>query len=279
MAKKCIITAALLGNGTTKEMNPNVPYTADEIGIDAVKCVKAGASIIHIHVRNSDGTATNDVAIYKAAVDAIQERLDAEKLDAIINISTGNFNPDDEYRIQPVRDLKPEICSYNPGTINWGQKVYLNTPQYMRSLGLAAIEAGTKPEIEIFDTAMFRAVRDGVKEGFLKDPCHFQFIMGVPSGMECTIENVAFLHSLMPAGGTWSITGVGKSHMDAMMFGLAAGADGIRTGLEDGIWLKKGVLATNETYTQQAVELAIMAGREIATAEDAREILSMKPRR
>ncbi len=276
MSNKLIITAALLGGGTRKEMNPAVPYTAEEIAKDAVACAKAGAAIIHIHVRNKEGNQVNDVALFRDAWEMTQDALYKEGLDAILNLSTGGFYTPDEVRIAPVREIRPEMCSYNPGSINWGNWVYLNSPDYMRDLGLLAQETNTKVEIEIFDTAMFNGVRECVRKGYLKDPCHFQFIMDIPGGMQCSIKNVAFLKDLLPEGATWSITGCGKTHMQAMLIGLAAGADGLRTGLEDAIWLQKGVPATNESFVKQAVDLAHMAGREIATAEEARRILSMK---
>ena len=123
---------------------------------------------------------------------------------------------------------------------------------------------------------MFNNVIQCCKDGILVAPCHFQFIMGIPGGMAGTIKNVSFLLDCMPANSTWSITGIGRSHMPMLLAGLSAGANGIRVGLEDGIWLEKGVPATNESYVQQAVALGKMAGREIATAEEAREILCVK---
>ncbi|MBQ9663025.1 MAG: 3-keto-5-aminohexanoate cleavage protein [Oscillospiraceae bacterium] len=278
MNQKLIITAALLGNGTTKEMNPAVPYTPEEIARDAVACVKAGASIIHIHVRDDEGHASMETHRFAEAHSAVVDALEREGLDAILNLSTGGVGSD-ELRTAHIETIKPEMCSYNPGSINWGKAfVYLNPPSLMERLGKVCQETGTKPEIEIFDTAMFNNVRQCVKDGILTAPCHFQFIMGIPGGMEGTMKNVSFLLDCMPEGSTWSITGIGRWHMPMLLAGLAGGANGIRVGLEDGIWLKKGVLATNESYVRQAVELGKTAGRDIATAEEAREILGVKRR-
>ncbi len=278
MSNKLIVTAALLGNGTTKEMNPAVPYHAEEIAKDAVTCVRAGASIVHIHVRDDEGKATMETQKFIDAYEATKDALDKAGLDAIINLSTGGRGSD-ELRTAHIEALRPEMCSYNPGSINWGKAfVYLNPPSLMDRLGRVCLETGTKPEIEIFDTAMFNNVIQGVKDGILKAPCHFQFIMGIPGGMVGSIKNVSFLLDCMPEGSTWSITGIGKAHMPMLLTGLAAGANGIRVGLEDGIWLEKGVPATNETFVQQAVALGKLAGREIATAEEAREILGVKHR-
>lgn len=276
LSNKLIVTAALVGNGTTKQQNPAVPYTPEELARDAVACVKAGAAIIHIHVRDDEGHATMDTQRFIDSYNAVRSALDAEGLDGIINLSTGGQGSD-ELRTAHIEALKPEMCSYNPGSINWGKAfVYLNSPSLMERLGKVCQQTGTKPEIEIFDTAMFNNVAQCVKDGVLTAPCHFQFIMGIPGGMFGTLKNVSFLLDCMPAGSTWSITGIGRSHMPMMLAGLAAGANGIRVGLEDGIWLEKGVPATNETYVQQAVALGKMAGREIATPQEAREILGVK---
>lgn len=275
MNNKLIVTAALLGNGTTKQMNPAVPYTPEEIARDAVACVKAGAAIVHIHVRDDEGRATMETQRFVDAYTAARAALNAEGLDAILNLSTGGTGSD-ELRTAHIEAIRPEMCSYNPGSINWGTFVYLNPPSLMERLGRVCQETGTKPEIEIFDTAMFNNVVQCCKDGILKSPCHFQLIMGIPGGMHGTIKNVSFLLDRMPAGSTWSITGIGRAHMPMMLAGLAAGATGIRVGLEDGIWLEKGVPATNESFVKQAVSLCRMSGREVATAAEAREILGVK---
>lgn len=276
MNNKLIVTAALVGNGTTKQMNPAVPYTAEEIARDAVACVKAGAAIIHIHVRDDEGRATMDTQRFIDAHTAVRKALDTEGLDAILNLSTGGMGSD-ELRTAHVEAIQPEICSYNPGSINWGKAfVYLNPPSLMERLGKVCQKTGTKPEIEIFDTSMFNNVIQCCKDGILTAPCHFQFIMGIPGGMEGTVKNVSFLLDCMPAGSTWSITGIGRAHMPMLLTGLAAGANGVRVGLEDGIWLEKGVPATNEAFVKRAVAIGKMAGREIATAAEAREILGVK---
>ena len=276
MENKLIVTAALVGNGTTKQMNPSVPYTPEEIAKDAVACVKAGAAIIHIHVRDDEGHPTMDTQRFIDTHTAVRKALNAEGLDAILNLSTGGKGSD-ELRTAHIEAIQPEMCSYNPGSINWGKAfVYLNPPSLMERLGKICQQTATKPEIEIFDTAMFNNVVQCCKDGILTAPCHFQFIMGIPGGMAGTIKSVTFLLDCMPAGSTWSITGIGRAHMPMLLTGLAAGANGIRVGLEDGTWLEKGVLATNETFVKRAVEIGKIAGREIATPAEARKILGVK---
>lgn len=273
---KVVITAALVGNGTTKDKCPSVPYTAEEIARDAVACAKAGAAIIHIHVREADGKASMDTDLFAAAHAAAREALNKEGLDAVLNLSTGGMGSD-ELRTAHIERIKPEMCSFNPGSINWGKAfVYLNPPSLIDRLGRVCQETGTKPEIEIFDTAMFENVKQACKDGVLKAPCHFQFIMGIPGGMQGTIKNVSFLLDCMPEGSTWSITGIGRSHIPMMLAGLAAGANGIRVGLEDNIWMTKGVPATNEALVRRAVELVKLTANEVATAQEARDIIGIK---
>ncbi len=275
MNKKIIITAALVGNATTKEKAPTVPYSAKEIAREAVICAKAGAAIIHIHVRTPEGRPTMDTETFVNAYTASRNALKDAGLDAILNLSTGG-DGSDELRTAHIERIQPEMCSYNPGSINWGDSVYLNPPSLMKRLGLICQKTHTKPEIEIFDTAMLNNVRDCCKKGILTAPCHFQFIMGIPGGMDGTLKNISFLLDNMPQGSTWSITGIGRSHIPMMLAGLSAGADGIRVGLEDNIWMHKGIPATNESLVKRAVQLSAICGREAATAEEAREILHIK---
>lgn len=276
MSQPVVITAALCGNGTTKAKAPTVPYTAEELAQDAVACAKAGASIIHIHVRDAAGGASMDTQLFMKAHAAAREALNKAGLDAVLNLSTGG-NGSDELRVAHIEAIEPEMCSFNPGSINWGYDfVYLNSPALIERLGKTTLKTKTKPEIEIFDTAMFENVAHAVKQGVLQAPCHFQFILGIPGGMAGNLKNLSFLLDLMPTASTWSLTGIGKAHMPMMLAGLAAGAHGIRVGLEDNIWMSKGVPATNVLLVERAVELSKLAGRSIATAQEARAILGIK---
>lgn len=273
---KLIITAALSGNGTTKDKAPTVPYTADEIAADVIAVAKAGAAIAHIHVRDDDGRATMDLNKFTEAYTKTKAAMKEADVDVILNFSTGG-NGTIEERVAHVKALEPEMCSFNPGTINWGHDfVYQNPPELMDTLGLLTQKTGTKPEFEIFDTAMINNVMICVKKGTLKPPLHFQFVLGVPGCMEGSIKNLSFLLDMLPGGATWSITGIGRYHMPMMLAALAAGADGIRVGLEDNVLMKKGETATNVSLVERAVKLAELSGREIATPKEAREILGIK---
>lgn len=280
--KKVIITTAITGNAIKRDKCPSLPYTPEEFAAEAVRCARAGASIIHIHVRDDYGTPTMDVQRFRECHEAIDEALTAQGLDAIINLSTGAVGQPDDVRWKHIEELKPEICSFNPGTLNWGTTqhgfVYLNTFSLIEKLASVCSENNVKPEFEIFDTGMFGIVKQMIADGMISTPCHFQLIMGIQGGMDATIKNASFLLDLMPEGSTWSITGIGRSHVPMMLAGLAAGANGIRVGLEDNIWFSKGVPATNESLTKRASELVRVADREVATAAEARQILGVKDR-
>jgi 3-keto-5-aminohexanoate cleavage enzyme len=273
---KLIITCALCGVGTTKEQNPHVPITPDEIAADGLECVKAGASILHIHVRDAKGVNIMDKDIFVEVVGKIREKVAHAGLDVVINVTTSGSKFSYEQRMSHLALVKPEMCSYDPGTMNWANSyVFLNEPKFLEELGTLTQELGVKPEIEIFDAGMIGNVNYYLKKGFLKPPLHCQLVLGVPGGMPGTAESVAYLLPKIPADSTWSITGIGKDHVPCMLIGLAEGCNGLRVGLEDNIFFQKGVLATNPQLVARAVEFAKLAGREIANAAETREILGL----
>lgn len=277
MAKKLIITAALCGAGTTKAQTQFVPITPEEIAADAVACAKAGAAVIHIHVRDENGKNTMETERFVEVVGKVRKALADENLDAILNLTTSGSAFSEELRLAHLPVLKPEMCSYDPGSMNWANSyVFLNTPAFLEKLGTACQELEIKPEIEIFDAGMIGNVEYYLKKGFLKAPLHCQFVLDVPGGMPGNLETLAYLLPKLPAGSTWSVTGIGKAHVPMMLAGLAAGCDGLRVGLEDNVFWEKGVYATNEQLVERAVAYGKMAGREIATAQEAREILGLK---
>ena len=277
MGKKIVITAALCGAGTTKAQTPYVPITPDEIAADAVACVKAGAAVIHIHVRDDEGRNTMETARWIEVVTKVREALAAENLDAVLNLTSSGSKFHEEMRLAHLPVLKPEMCSYDPGTMNWANSyVFLNTPPFLEKLGTLTQELEIKPELEIFDGGMIGNVEYYLKKGFLKEPLHYQLVLNVSGGMPGNIESINYLVSKLRPGSTWSISGIGASHMACMLGGLAAGCTGLRVGLEDNIYMEKGVLATNPQLVERACQLAVIAGREIATAAEAREILGLK---
>lgn len=276
MGKKLIVQACLSGAGTTKKQNPNVPLSPDEISDDVVNVVKAGAAIVHIHVRDKDGVNCMDTDVFKETIDKSREKIAKAGLDVVFNLTTSGSKFSDELRLGHLPVCKPEMCSYDPGTLNWGYKsVFLNTPEFLEKLGMYTQELIIKPEVEIFDAGMMGAVDYYVKNGFINEPVHYQFVLGVAGGMTGDAESIGYLLPKMIPGSTWSITGIGKYHMPAMLLGLAEGADGLRVGLEDNIYFDKGVLATNAQLVERACKLGELAGRSIATAQEAREILGL----
>lgn len=277
MGKKIVITAALCGAGTTKAQTPYVPITPDEIAADAVACVKAGASVIHIHVRDDEGKNTMETDRWVEVVTKVREALAAENLDAVLNLTSSGSKFPEDMRLAHLPVLKPEMCSYDPGTMNWANSyVFLNTPSFLERLGTLTQELEIKPELEIFDGGMIGNVEYYLKKGFLKEPLHYQLVLNVSGGMPGNIESINYIVSKLRPGSTWSISGIGASHMACMLGGLAAGCTGLRVGLEDNIYMEKGVLATNPQLVERACQLATIAGREIATAAEAREILGLK---
>lgn len=207
---------------------------------------------------------------------AVREALAKEKLDLILNVTASGSKFPEELRLNHLKAIKPEICSFDAGSMNWGDDyVFMNRPQFLEALGTLAIEEGIKPELEVFDAGMLGNCERFLKRGFLQAPLHYQLMMGVKGGMDATIENVSYLVNHMQPGSTWGIAGIGKAHMPMLLAGLAAGCDGLRVGLEDNVMLEKGVYATNTQLVERAVKIAELAGREIATPAETREILGL----
>ncbi len=275
LSNKVIITVAHTGAYPKKEDNPAVPLTPQEIAEDVYVCWKAGAAISHIHVRDDEGNGSMDFEKFKTVVDLVKEKKDC---DVILNLTTsGGTGLTDEVRFRPVDELKPEMASYDCGTMNWQHRtVFENRPDFLEKLGMKMQEAKTKPEIEIFDVGMIHNALYYLKKGILKAPLHFQFVLGVPGGMPATVDNLLFLKNLVPSGCTWSAFGVGKGHMPVLFATLALGGH-IRIGMEDNVQYSKGVLAeSNAQFVERAKRIIREFGKEAATPDEARQILGLK---
>src|SRR6056297_27773 len=269
--EKLIITAAICGAEVTKKHNPSIPYTVAEIAREAASAYNAGASIIHLHVRKDDGTPTQSRARFKACMDAILERCP----DVIIQPSTGGaVGMSDEERLQPT-ELGPEMATLDCGTLNFGgDEVFVNTENSIKNFGRIMIERGVKPEIEVFDKGMVDYALKFAKEGFIKKPMHFDFVLGVQ--MAATGRDLTFMVDSIPEGSTWTVAGIGRHEFPMAMMGVAMGGH-VRVGFEDNIYLSKGVLAkSNGELVEKVVRIASELGREIATPDEAREILGLK---
>jgi 3-keto-5-aminohexanoate cleavage enzyme len=265
-----IITAAVDGAETMREHNPNVPYTPDEIAAEAVRCREAGASMVHVHGREDDGTPTQSREVFSEILDKIRERSDI-----LVQFSTGGAVwMSVEERIEAL-DLKPDMATLTTGTVNFGDDVFMNSLPMIRQIAERLNEFDIKPEIEIFDTGMVDTALRLVKEEMLDTPLHFDFVLGVPGGMGGRPENLEFLVGMIPDGSTWSVAGIGRHELPLAYKAIDMGGH-VRVGLEDNIFVEKGVLAKGSyELVEKVVEYANQQGRELATPELARQILSL----
>jgi uncharacterized protein (DUF849 family) len=271
---KTIISAALTGAWPSKKDNPALPITPQEIARDVFECYEAGASIVHLHMRDDSGQGTMDVRKFRETVELIRARKD---VDVLLNLTTsGDLAATDETRQLHLRELRPELASYDCGSMNWmHQSLFLNPPQFLEQLGKTMQEYNVKPEIEIFDAGMVYNALYYLKQGILKAPLHFQFVLGAAGGMGASVDNLVFLKNLIPEGSSWSALGIGKAHLPIMLATLALGGH-VRVGMEDNVMFAAGQLAeSNAQLVRRAAELIRIAGNEPATPEDARKILSI----
>ena len=274
--EKLIITAAICGAEVTKEQNPAVPYTVEEIVREAKSAVDAGAAIVHLHVREDDGTPTQSKARFKECIDAIYEACP----DVIIIPSTGGaVGMSAEERLQPT-ELFPEMATLDCGTCNFGDEVFENTMPMMRDFGKRMIENNIKPEYECFEMGHLDTVLKMAKKGQVPGaPMQFNFVLGVQGCTPATVQNLAWLVNSIPAGSTWTATGSGRNAFTLAAHAIAMGGN-VRVGFEDNLNIEKGVLAkSNGELVAKVVRIAKELGREIATSAEAREILNLPPRK
>lgn len=270
---KTIITVAPTGAWPTKKDNPNVPMTPKEIAEDVYECYKAGAAIAHLHMRDDEGRGTMDKERFEETVTLIRE-----KCDIIINLTTsGDLYATDETRQAHLKSIRPEMASYDCGSMNWQHtSVFLNTPAFLEQLGKTMQEYGIKPEIEIFDAGMIYNAQYYVKKRILKEPLHYQFVLGAAGGIAATVENLVFLKNLIPSNSTWSAFGIGKAHIPIMLATIALGGH-IRVGMEDNVMFAKGQLAeSNAQFVTRAANIIKESGNKVATPDEAREILGLR---
>ena len=273
---KLIITAAITGSRIPRSKTPYIPITTKEIAKSAMECWEAGASIVHIHVRDPETQiGTQDVGIFRQVVEPL-----LEKTDLILCLTTSGIpglNLPTEERLQ-VLDLKPELASFDAGTILLGGQPFINTPEFLEAASRKMKEKGVKPEIEIFDTGMITTSLRMRGQGLLEDPLHFQFVLGTPHGAPATPGTLLYMLDMIPRDATWSIIGIGRSHLPMSVMALAMGGH-IRVGMEDNIYYSRGELVKkNAQFVERIVRIAGEYGRPVATPDEAREILNL-PRR
>jgi len=272
MENKTIITVALTGAVTPKELNPYLPLTPAEIAEDAFKCYKAGAAIAHIHMRDAKGFGTMDKELFKETAKLIKS-----KCDIVINMTTsGDNKTTDETRMAHIKELQPEMSSYDAGSFNWmPMGVFMNTPQFLEKLAQVDLDANTKPEIEVFDIGMIHVAEYYIKKGLIKTPAHFQFCLGILGGSMATLEILLHMKSLIPPGSTWSAFGISKGHIPILYATIALGGH-VRVGLEDNVYYSKDVVGSNVQMVERAARLIKEANRQPATPDEARQILGLK---
>ena len=273
MAKK-IISVAVVGSHPTKEMNPAVPYSPKEIADAAVESHRAGAAIVHVHVRDpATGVPTSRLELFAEVVDRIRQ-----ECDMLINLTTSGLNIPGknviEERLEPVT-LQPDICSLDVGSMNFGQRVFLNPPDWGRAAAQRMRVAGVKPEIEVFDAGHVRQARVLIDEGLFAPPPFIQICMGAGWGIEATPENLLFMKSLLPDGVPWSVLGVGRAQLPMITMATILGGH-LRVGFEDNIYLRRGeLLSSNAAMVELAANVVGALQHEVATPADAREILGI----
>lgn len=275
VSDKRIITVAPTGAWPTKQNNPAVPITPQEIAEDVYACWKAGAAVAHIHVRDEEGRPTMEFERFQETVRLIREH---EDCDIILNLTTsGSPDATEEQRLGHLSALKPDMASLDCGSMNWQHKfVAVNTPEMLDRLGRTMLANHVKPEIEIFDTGMIYEALYLLKQGAIKAPIHFQFALGVPGGLPATVENLLFLVSKVPEGCTWGAFGVGKASMQIFLATLALGGHP-RVGFEDNVMYRHGVPAkSNVQLVERAKRMIVDAGYIAATPQEAREILGLE---
>jgi len=268
---KLIITAALTGAEVTSKNNPNLPVTPGEIAEAAYHCYEAGASMVHLHVRNEDETPTQAAEIFKETVDLIKT-----KCNIIIQVSTGGaVGMTAEERLQPVY-LKPEMASLSTGSVNFGDDVFLNPPAYLEKFAQVMREQGVKPEIEVFDVGMINNALQLVKKGLLSEPLHYDFVLDVPGGIPGTVKNLLHLIESIPPGSTWTVAGMGRTELPLGTVAIIMGGH-VRVGFEDNIYYEKGVLAdSNAQLVERMVRVAKIHSRPVASPDEARKILGLQ---
>ncbi|HJS31597.1 MAG TPA: 3-keto-5-aminohexanoate cleavage protein [Alphaproteobacteria bacterium] len=293
MAQKVIISCALTGSGDTVDKNPAVPVTPEQIARSALDARSAGAAIVHIHVRDpSTGKASRDPALYREVV----ARIGDAGSDVIVNLTTGagaRFVPGDNdprtpaagttlttpnERVAHVEELRPEICSLDMGSMNFGQHVFVNTPQHLQVMARAAKAAGVKPELEVFEAGHIRLARHMIEQGDIAAPALFQICLGIPWGAPADPASMTYMRDQLPPGSRWAAFGISSQQFPMVAQAVLLGGH-VRVGLEDNLYLERGVLApSNAALVEKAAKIVTLLGASVANPAEARDILDL-PRR
>ena len=291
--KPVIITCAVTGGAKYNPEQPYIPVTPEEIANSAIASAQAGAAVAHIHVRNPEtAAASQDVDLYREVVERIREA----DTDVVINLTAGGYarflpDPEDEskalpgttvapvdVRVKHIEETLPDICSLDVTTANQGdgatEFVYLNTTRTLRAMAKRFQSAGVTPELEVFQSGDILFARQLIDEGLIDGPAMFQFVLGIQWGAPADPETVMYMRNLLPEGVNWTAFGISKSQMPMVATSVLMGGN-VRVGLEDNLYLKRGIFARNEELVAQAVNIVESLGRRVATPDEAREILGI----
>ncbi|CAL9318013.1 3-keto-5-aminohexanoate cleavage protein [Streptomyces rochei] len=294
MTENVIITCALTGAGDTVRKSPHVPVTPEQIARNAVEAAAAGAAVVHIHVRDPEtGDPSRDPKLYREVVERIKET----GTDVVINLTAGMggdlvIDPDDPLthlpgtdlvggleRLPHVEDLLPDICTLDCGSLNFGDgsNLYVSTPDMLRAGARRIQELGVRPELEIFDTGHLWFAKQLLAEGLLDDPTVFQLCMGIPWGAPADPGVLQSMVNMLPDGARWASFALGRMQMPWVAQSILLGGH-VRVGLEDNLYLGKGNKATNAQLVERAVTITESIGARVATPDEARATLGLKPR-
>jgi uncharacterized protein (DUF849 family) len=292
MNRKVIVTCALTGAGDTTSKSEHVPVTPQQIADDAIAAARAGASVVHIHVRDVEtGQGSRDVALYREVVRLVRE----SDVDPVINLTAGMggdlfLDPgaptkqlpgtdlvNARERLAHVEELRPEICTIDCGSLNFGEgsQVYISTPDMLREGAERIKELGVKPEMEIFDTGNLWFANIMVEEGLIAPPPLYQLCMGIPYGAPVDAGLLQAMVNMLPDGAQWTSFAIGRDQLPWVAQSVLLGGH-VRVGLEDNLYLSKGVKATNAELTQRAIAIVHDLGAAVATPDEAREILKLE---
>jgi 3-keto-5-aminohexanoate cleavage enzyme len=269
-----LITAAMVGAETTRAQTPYLPISAEEIGEEAARCREAGAAMVHIHVRKPDGTPSQDTELFRAAVREIRKRCDI-----LVQTSTGGaVGMDVDERCGPLRLTgadRPDMATLTTGSVNFGDEVFSNPRPLVREIARRIRALGIRPEIECFDAGMVEEADALAREGLVDLPAHYDFVLGVPGALGASERALDYLIASLPKGSTFTVAGVGRHQLPMAELAARRGGNG-RVGLEDNIYLSKGVLARGSwELVAEAAKRARAAGRDVATPAQAREVLRL----
>lgn len=292
MKHEVIVTCAVTGAGDTKGRNPQVPVTPKEIAEDAIAAAKAGAAIAHIHVRDPEtGQASRDPKLFKEVVDRVRN----SGIDIVLNLTAGmggDWVPDADNPAMPgpgtdmisaddrlihIDECRPEICSLDCGTLNFGDgdNIYISTPPTLRHMAARIREWGVKPEMEVFELGHIRFARQMQAEGLIDEPAMYQICLGIPWGADQTLETLMAMKSHLPADASWAGFGISRMQMPMAAAVVAAGGN-VRVGLEDNLFLDRGVLASNAQLVTRVVEIIERMGARAVTPQEARDKLRLR---